>query len=180
MMYDLVIDRSMVGQTIGPPGGGFLIDLIQTESASNEPAQASPDGVWKSVYLQLRGSLDHRDIYCAIPSQNFMNWTGKRKILIADHSLDYRGDLMVRCVPKDAVFEISLSDVELTAKERLERAKARQRKELEGKVAALLRKADKLAPAEPAAPPMIEGPDERERVPVMAEVDKPKTPARRR
>jgi hypothetical protein len=137
--------------------------------------------VEKRAYLQLRGSLDFRDIYCAIPSQNFMNWTGKRKILIADHSLDYRGDLMIRCVPKDAVFEISLSDVELTAKERLERAKARQRKELEAKVAELQRKADKLARAEPVPPPMIEGPDERERVPVLASAEpKPKTPARRR
>jgi hypothetical protein len=75
---------------------------------------ADPSGKWLSAYLQLRGSLDHRDIYCAIPAQNFMSWTGKTKILIANHSLDYHGDLIVRCVPKDGIFEITLSDTELT------------------------------------------------------------------
>jgi hypothetical protein len=49
-LYDLVIDRSMVGQTIGP-ANRWLIDLIQTESSSNEPAMAGPDGVWKSALI---------------------------------------------------------------------------------------------------------------------------------
>ena len=81
--FDFVIDRSMVGQTIGPQNG-WLIDLRQTQSGSNEPAMADPTGKWLTGYLQLRGSLDPRDIYCAIPSQNFMNWSGKTKILIAN------------------------------------------------------------------------------------------------
>ena len=78
-----------------------------------------------------------------------MNWSGKTKFLIGNHSLDYRGDLIVKCVPK-------------------ERTNARQRKELEAAVAALQRKADKLAPPEPVPPMGIE--PKRERVTVRERV----------
>ena len=56
--------------------------------------------MWKTTYLQLRGSLDPRDLYCVIPSQNLMNWSGATKFLIDKHSLDYRGDLKMLCLPK--------------------------------------------------------------------------------
>jgi hypothetical protein len=161
MLYDLTLTDADIGKTIGPPGGGFLVDLKQTQSGPSELAQATPAGVWKTMYLQLRGSLDHRDLYCAIPSQNFMNWSGATKYLIVDHSLDYHGDLKILCVPKGAMFEIALSDVELSQREKDERANARQRKELEAAVAKLQRKADDLAPVEPAPPMLIERPRER-------------------
>ena len=70
-------------------------------------------------------------------------WSGKTKTLVANHSLPYQGDLFgcvaCRC---GAVFEISLSDVELTEKERDARAKAMARKALEVQVAALQKKAE--------------------------------------
>lgn len=161
MIFDFVIDRSTMGSTIGPGGGGFLTDLTMTQPGSSELAQCRPDGRWTSMYLQLRGTLDFRDIYCAIPSQNFTSWSGKTLFLIADHSLPYKGDLMVVCVPRGAVFEISLSDVELTEKERDARMKAKQREYLEATVAAIQKKADKLAPVEPVPPLRIERPRER-------------------
>ena len=160
MLYDLTLTDADIGKTIGPPGGGFLVDLKQTQSGPSELAQATPAGVWKTMYLQLRGSLDHRDLYCAIPSQNFMNWSGATKYLIVDHSLDYHGDLKILCVPKGAVFEIALSDVELSRRER----RARESEAAQGargrcrQAAAQSRQA---RPAEPVPPMLIERPRER-------------------
>jgi hypothetical protein len=163
MMYDLVIDRSMVGQTIGP-ANGFLVDLRQTKSPVDDGgSRCAPDGTWVSGKIQLRGSRDVRDLICS-DSLDVGGWSGKTKTLVANHSLPYQGDLRVRCVPRGAVFEISLSDVELTEKERDERAKAMARKALEAEVAKLQRKADKLAPPEPVPPLRIERQREREPV----------------
>ena len=83
-------------------------------------------------------------------------WIGQTKILIANRSLDYHGDLMVRCVPKDAVFAITLSDAPLTWREQNERAKAWERRAIEAEVAKLQQRADKLAPPEPAPPLLLE------------------------
>jgi hypothetical protein len=181
MTFDYVLTDADIGTSIGPVDG-FLVDLSQTSPPTqNSPPQATPAGVWTGGnYLQLRGEKDYRDLYCAQPATAFMNWSGKRLFLVVNHSLPYRGQLAINAVPKGSTFAITLSDVELTWREKNERAKAMERKALEAMVAEIQRKAETLAPAEPAAPPMIEGPDERERVPVMAEVDKPKTPARRR
>ena len=173
MLYDLTITRADVGSVIGPPNA-WLIDLRQIESGSNEPAMADPSGKWLSAYLQLRGSLDHRDLLRDSVAE-FRLMVRQDEDLIANHSLPYSGDLIVRCVPKDAVFEISLSDVELTQRERDERAKEIARKQLAKHIAALQRKADDLAPPEPAPPLQIE-----RREPVLVEADRPKTPARRR
>jgi hypothetical protein len=176
MMYDLVIDRSMVGQTIGP-ANGFLVDLRQTKSPVDDGgSRCAPDGTWVSGKIQLRGSKDVRDLICS-DSLDVGGWSGKTKTLVANHSLDYRGELKIRCVPKGAIFEITLSDVELTQKERDERAKAMARKALEVAVAKLQKKADDLAPPEPAPPLLIEA---QEPVPVVAEAEKPKTHARQR
>jgi hypothetical protein len=161
--FDFVIDRSTVGQSIGP-ANGFLVDLRQTKSPVDDgPSRCAPDGTWVSGKIQLRGSRDVRDVICS-DSLDVGGWSGKTKILVANHSLNYRGDLLVRCVPKGAIFEITLSDVELTEKEKIERAKAGQRKELEVAVAALQKKADKLAPPEPVPPMRIERQREREPV----------------
>ena len=45
---------------------------------------------------------DVRDLICS-DSLDVGGWSGKTKTLVANHSLPYRGDLRVRCVPKGAV-----------------------------------------------------------------------------
>jgi hypothetical protein len=159
MIYDFTLTDADIGTRIGPIDGGYLVDLRQT---SHSPPQATPAGVWiGGNYLQLRGEKDVRDIYCAQPATAFMSWTGKRLILVANHSLPYKGQLAVKAVPKGSTIEIALSDVELTEREKSERANARQRKELEAAVAELQKKAYKLSPPEPVPPMLIERPRER-------------------
>ena len=154
-LFDFTLTSADVGTRIGP-ANGFLVDLRQTKSPVNDgPSRCAPDGTWVSGKIQLRGSRDVRDVICS-DLLDVGGWSGKTKTLVANHSLNYRGDLMVRCVPKGAIFEITLSDVELTQKERNERAKARARKALEAEVAVLQKKADKLAPPEPVPPMRID------------------------
>ena len=63
--FDFVIDRSTVGQSIGP-ANGFLVDLRQTKSPLDDgPSRCAPDGTWVSGKIQLRGSQDVRDVICS-------------------------------------------------------------------------------------------------------------------
>jgi hypothetical protein len=108
MKTDYVIDDSMVGQAFGPTNG-FLVNLRLTTPS---PSYATPEGddgsgIWRSGYLQLRGSGDHKDLYCASPS----SWGYLSKLLVGNQSLSDRGDLRVLCVPRGAVFSVTLSDV---------------------------------------------------------------------
>jgi hypothetical protein len=173
-LTELVLDDSYIGKTIGP-ANGFLVDLVQTgrTTKSTTPCYNDTKQHWVSSYCQLRGSKDIRDIFCLNPSQSPAPplSTSKRHTHVVNDSIPYLGDLIVKCLPAGSTWEIALSDVELTWREKNERAKAKQRKELEAAVAALQRKADKLAPAGPSEPLLI---DARAPVPVMAEADKPK------
>jgi hypothetical protein len=108
MKTEYVIDDSMVGQSVGP-ANGFLVSLTQTTPplVYETPSGDDGSGIWKSGYLQLRGSLDHRDLFCASPS----SWGYVSKFLVGNQSLDYRGDLVVVCIPKGSVFSLTLSDI---------------------------------------------------------------------
>ena len=55
------------------------------------------------VDLWLAG--DYRAIYCQCPCQDGWTplWVGDSKILIANHSLGYRGPLVVESVPKGSL-----------------------------------------------------------------------------
>lgn len=116
--------------------------------------------------MQLRRSRDFRDVFCLNPGQSTAppGFSGKRLPCVLNGSVGYQGDLMVKCVPAGSTWEIVLSDAALTDKEKNERAKAKERKAIEAHVARLQKKADDLAPPEPAPPLMIERRREREPV----------------
>lgn len=167
MLYEFTLTDADIGKTIGPPNA-FLVDLVQTERTTKSETPRFHEGKqhWVSSYIQLRGSKDVRDIFCLNPSQSPAPplSTSKRHTHVVNDSIPYAGDLIVKCLPAGSTWEIALSDTELTWKEKNERAKAKQRKEIEAAVAALQQKADALAPPEPAPPLMIER--KRERVTV--------------
>ena len=74
--FDFVIDRSTVGQSIGP-ANGFLVDLRQTKSPVDDgPSRCAPDGTWVSGKIQLRGSQDVRDVICS-DSLDVGGWSGQ-------------------------------------------------------------------------------------------------------
>lgn len=64
-------------------------------------------GAWTRGYLQIRGSGDVRDLFCYQPA------TGGHLsgVMVQNRSLAYRGNLVVRCVPRGSVWNITLSDV---------------------------------------------------------------------
>jgi hypothetical protein len=100
-------DRS-VGLAIGPQNG-FLVNLRMTQGPAKYQVPDGDDGrgVWLNGYLQLRGSADHRDLYCASPS----SWGYLSKLLVGNQSLGYHGDLIIRGVPRGSEFSVTLSDI---------------------------------------------------------------------
>jgi hypothetical protein len=107
--FDFVIDETFVGQAIGP-ANGFLVSLAVTAvpKVYETPNWDAGRLCWKTAYLQLRGSGDSQNIFfCANPHQ----WGFVSKFLVSNQSLSYRGDLQIICVPRGAVFELTLSDI---------------------------------------------------------------------
>jgi hypothetical protein len=110
-MFEFVLDDTFVGQTIGP-ADGYLVNLSRTKSPSDDgPPRAAPDGTWLSGKLQLRGTRDVRDLVCT-DSLDVGSWIGRTKTIVANSSYPYNGGLLVRAVPKGAVYEVTLSDQE--------------------------------------------------------------------
>ena len=104
-LTDYTLTDASVGQTIGPPNG-FLVSLKMTTPPKHEtPEGDDGSGIWRRGYLQLRGSGDVRDVYCAT--------TGSVPggFLIGNNSIPFKGDLIVRCVPRGGVFALTLSDL---------------------------------------------------------------------
>lgn len=98
------ITDANIGQVIGP-ADGFLVSLRMTTPPIYEvPEGDDGSGVWKRGVLQLRGSRSVRDLYCNSVVQNGFS-------AVAGHSLGYRGDLIVRCVPRGGAFALTLSDL---------------------------------------------------------------------
>ena len=102
-MLDFVIDETFVGQTIGPPDGYLVSLTMQTPPIYETPEGNDGSGVWKRGYLQMRGSRDHRGLYCSQGGHI-------SKSLIANKSIPYNGDLIIQCVPRGSVFNLTLSD----------------------------------------------------------------------
>jgi hypothetical protein len=102
-MFDFTLDDTTVGQNIGPQNG-FLVSLRMTTPPVYEvPEGNDGSGFWRRGYLQLRATGDVRDLYCNSVVQNGHS-------AVQNHSLPYRGDLVVRCVPRGGVFSLTLSD----------------------------------------------------------------------
>jgi hypothetical protein len=114
MLTDFTITDADVGRVL-PITDGFLVSLTMTASPSvYEVPDANPaTQQFKSGYFTLRGTGDVRNLYNSL--------TGHlSKFLIANHSLSYRGDLKVVCVPRGSTWSITLSDIALSKQERNE------------------------------------------------------------
>jgi hypothetical protein len=105
---DFILDDTMVG-TVLPVADGYLTDLRRTQSPVDQPALCAPDGTWLSGKFQIRGENDIRDLICT-DSLDVGSWSGGVKTLIANSSLPYKGGLVIRALPKGAVFSLTLSD----------------------------------------------------------------------
>ena len=104
-LTDYTLTDASVGQTIGPPNG-FLVSLKMTTPPVYEvPEGDDGSGIWRRGYLQHCAATRRpfRDLYCNSVVQNGFS-------AVAGHSLGYRGDLIVRCVPRGGVFALTLSD----------------------------------------------------------------------
>jgi hypothetical protein len=125
MLTDFTITDADVGRVL-PITDGFLVSLTMTASPSvYEVPDANPaTQQFKSGYFTLRGTGDVRNLYNSL--------TGHlSKFLIANHSLSYRGDLKVVCVPRGSTWSITLSDIALSKQERNELGKTAAQKALE-------------------------------------------------
>ena len=98
---------------------------------------------WQSAYLQLRATGDVRDLVCINPAQA-PAFPGQ----IANTSIAYHGDFVVKCVPRQTSWRLVLSDVPLTAKELAEMGREQWRKGLEKSVIQM--RADFERKAQPA------------------------------
>ena len=104
-----------------------------------------------------------RDLICA-NSLDVGGWSGKTKTLVVNRSLNYRGDLMVRCVPKGAIFEITLERCRTDGEGARRAGQGDGAQGARGSGGGVQKKADKLAPPEPVPPLLIERKREREPV----------------
>ena len=71
-------------------------------------------GRWKTGYLALRGEGDTQAIFSDRSGGWTPLWVGDTRILIANHSLQFRGRLVVQCVPRGATYQLTLSDAPVT------------------------------------------------------------------
>ena len=129
MLYEYTIDETYIGQTLAP-ANGYLVSLNKVHSRTVRryivPAWDAGRQVWTSAYLQLRATGDVRDLVCINPAQA-PAFPGQ----IANTSIAYRGDFVVKCVPHQTSWRLVLSDAPLTAKELAEMGREQGRKALE-------------------------------------------------
>jgi hypothetical protein len=110
-------DFQITDQDIGrvlPITDGFLVNLSMTTPPVHEtPAWDEGRRCWVAGYLVLRGQRDIRDLICVDPLNNghSFSWWARDANSVVNGSIGYAGDLIVECVPKGAVFELTLSDV---------------------------------------------------------------------
>jgi hypothetical protein len=106
-LTEFTLTDADMGRALGVPDG-FLVNLSVTAVPKGYEAPEWNPGTqrWTRGYLQLRGSGDSQNIFCASPS----SWGFVSKTLVINQSLGYLGDLVVVCLPRGAVFELTLSD----------------------------------------------------------------------
>jgi hypothetical protein len=102
-----------MGATIGPVDG-FVVNLKRTKAGPYDPPSFSAaTQQWTTGRLVLRGSRDFRNLMC-IDTQSDGYWASQysstASVLISA-SVSYPGELIVVCVPKGSVWEITLSDI---------------------------------------------------------------------
>ena len=110
--FDHTIDETSIGAILDP-ADGFVVSLSQTTPSTDrgDPQWSASLGRWKTGYLALRGEGDTQAIYSDRSGGWVPLWVGDTRILIVNHSLQFRGRLVVQCVPRGAVYQLSISDV---------------------------------------------------------------------
>jgi hypothetical protein len=104
----------MVGRAL-PITNGYLVSLSMTQGPSDgrvPPDGNDGNGAWRSGYIQIRGSLDHRDLVCLSPASGAVSsWNGPRGDVVLNRSLPYLGDLVIVAVPRGSQWSLTLSDI---------------------------------------------------------------------
>ena len=103
-------EYTLTDQDVGrvlPITDGYLVSLSRVAPPIYEtPRWNEGSRKWVAGYLELRGSNDHRDLICFDVANPVINGN-----LAANHSLGYRGDLIVVAVPKASQWRLTVSDV---------------------------------------------------------------------
>ena len=111
--FDFTIDQTFVGATIGPVDG-FVVNLKRTLAGPFDPPSFDESRQqFTAGRLVLRASGEFRNLVC-IDTQSDGGWASQYSqtaSVLSNASVGYRGELMIVCVPKGSVWEISLSDV---------------------------------------------------------------------
>jgi hypothetical protein len=112
MTFDFVIDDSFVGQVIGPENG-FVVNLKRTKAGPYDPPSFSEaKQQFTTGRFVLRGSGEFRNFMC-LDTQSDGGWASQYSStasVLSNASVGYRGELMIVCVPKGSVWELTLSD----------------------------------------------------------------------
>jgi hypothetical protein len=110
-MTEYTLTDANVGDVL-PITDGFLVSLSMTQSGGFDGSPRFDEGklIWVSGYFVLRGSLDIRDLICLSPQSG--GGGGPDGVMVANHGLGYRGDLLVVAVPRGSTWSLTISDVE--------------------------------------------------------------------
>jgi hypothetical protein len=110
-MTEYTLTDASVGDVL-PITDGLLVSLSMTQSGGFDGSPRFDEGklIWVSGYFVLRGSLDIRDLICLSPQSG--GGGGPDGVMVANHSLGYRGELLVVAVPRGSTWSLTISDVE--------------------------------------------------------------------
>ena len=105
MLTDFQITEANIGEML-PVENGFVVSLVRTAPPVSETPRWTEGGQkWLAGYFCIRGQHDLRDLICL----DATNPVGS--VLATNHSLPYRGGLVVRSVPRQSQWRITLSEV---------------------------------------------------------------------
>ena len=110
-MTEYTLTDASVGDVLSITDG-LLVSLSMTQSGGFDGSPRFDEGklIWVSGYFVLRGSLDIRDLICLSPQSG--GGGGPDGVMVANHGLGYRGDLLVVAVPRGSTWSLTISDVE--------------------------------------------------------------------
>jgi hypothetical protein len=114
--FDFVLDETSIGSALDPPDG-YLVSLSQTAPGvpDGDPQWSAAKQAWRTGYCTLKGERDFQAIYSDRSGAWVPMWNGNVRHLITDASLNYRGRLIVQCVPRGATYTLTLSDIPVDA-----------------------------------------------------------------
>jgi hypothetical protein len=110
--FEYTLTDADMGATIGPPDA-FVVNLKRTKAGPYDPPSFSEaTQQFTTGRFVLRATGEFRNFVC-IDTQTDGYWAsqyGNTASVLINASLGYRGELMIVCVPKGSVWELTLSD----------------------------------------------------------------------